>query len=230
MTRIIDAVYGALYDTLHNVGSLLVLNLLTTVCLFPLLAIVTVVLTGSGNLGAFPLTICLIVGVLPCPAVLPLHMIANRIARGDLVMFARDSREALTRFGLKALGVWCISLAVAGVLAANIAFYSGTHIPLAVGFRYVCVSLLVVWLCIHLYALPLVIENRTSGVLDTYRKAFALALMFPGFTLAIALVWIAMVGLFGFTGILAVLGLALTVSLQQQTMVALFERDLLAPE
>jgi hypothetical protein len=225
VTRYRETLWGTLDTTFHNVGLLLLLNLATTLLLFPVLVLITLGLSATGLLSAFPLTAALAAAVLSCPLVAPLQIASNRLARGYAVWILRDSREFMGKHGFLVLRLWLLDLLITAGLIANIGFYTTHTAPIAIGLRVLFVYLLFGWLAMHIYVYPLIVEDRTSGLLDTYRKTFQLSLLFPVYTMVIGAIWLALVAVLSLFGILAVLGLALTVSLQHHALAALLERS-----
>lgn len=225
MKRYREALWGALDTALHNIGVLLALNLATTLLLFPLLAVLTIVLSGTGLLGAFPLSAGVAAAVLTCPLTAPLQTVVNRMARGYSIWVLRESREILRTYGFLLLRIWLIDLVITIAMVANISFYATQGPPVLVALRFVWIYVLIAWLAIHLYIYPLIVEDRVTSTLDAYRKAMQLSMVFPGFTLIVGLIWLALVALLSLTGVLAVLGLAVTISLQHHALAAVLERD-----
>jgi hypothetical protein len=220
-----EALWGALDTSLHNIGVLLALNLATTLLLFPLLAILTFVLSSTGLLGAFPLSAGVAAAVLTCPLTAPLQTVINRMARGYSIWVLRESREVLQTYGFLLLRIWLLDLVVTIAMVANISFYTTHGPPVLVALRFVWIYILFAWLVIHVYIYPLIVEDRVTGILDTYRKTVQLSMVFPGFTLIVGVIWLALVALLSLTGVLALLGLAVTISLQHHALAAVLDRD-----
>lgn len=225
MERIVGALWGAIVDFAHNIGVLLVLNLLTSLALFPLLALLTYLLGGFGLLAAFPITAGLLVAVLPCPLATPVQVTANTLARGAMLMPLRQSIATWRQGGRLVVFLWLIGIAVTALLVGNVVFYARQSSGVAYVLRYLWLYALLLWLAMQLYVYPLVIEERTTGIIDTYRKAAALAVLFPWFTAGLVLLWLATITVLSLTGILAVAGLAFAALLQHHAVAQLLERS-----
>lgn len=185
-----------------------------------LLSVPLVVLLGAAGYlthqyPLVPLGLLVLLGVLPNPAAAGVQYLAHQLAHHEYIYLA-DQAEGLRRYWRIALRLWLISTAITVILAGNLAFYATeAHFGAARIITALWLIALVIWLAAHLYVFPLIIEQEVKRPLLIYRNALVLTLARPGFTLVVGMCWFPLLLVSSATGLILIVGLALTAGIQQ---------------
>jgi uncharacterized membrane protein YesL len=122
------------------------------------------------------------------PALFGLHYAVNRLVH------QRDADWRVLLEGVR-LHFWrswrwgLANLIVLPLLAVNIFFYSFEETLWAVPARLITIGLLVTWMCIQIYVIPLVMEQRDQRLRVAFRNAFVICLKRPLYTLGYLLLF-----------------------------------------
>jgi hypothetical protein len=210
-------------------GSISVLsNVVTFLFSIPLLVAIGVLAYPSRSWSLIPLGAAFLVGVLPNPAALPAHAVARVLAHDEDVDFRRQlgEQQALVQ---PAFRCWLASIAVTAIIILNLAYYSHSGLPIAGSLELLWLFILLIWIAVNLYVLPLVLDQEDKRVLPVYRNAAVMVLARPAFSLVILPVWLAVLILTCTTGLATVIGFSLGASIQQNAftrLVPTFNRTL----
>ena len=195
---------------------MMVANVVAVVLALPLLIVLGLVSYGAGSFAGLSLGIALLVGVLPNPVMSGLQFVARELANGDIVMLS-DQWDGFRRYWAITLRAWLLSVAVTIVIVANITFYASAGLPplLSVPLRLAWLYVLLLWLAIHLYVFPLLLEQEVKRIVLAYRNALVMTVSRPGFAVVVAPLWLLLLSLASATGLVTIIGLALGAAIQQ---------------
>jgi len=175
------------------------------------------------SLSLVPLGIALLVGALPNPACMGLQTLARELARGDTADL-REQWQGLRMHWRVSLRAWLIAAAITITCVVNMAFYATQAAKPATRLHAVAVPLFLVWalfllfwLGIHLYVAPLLLAQAEARVLLAYRNAAVIMLSRPVASWTVILIWLGALVFTSATALATVIGLALAVSIQQNT-------------
>ena len=198
-------------------------NLVAAVLSIPFILAVGVVALSSRSFSLLPLGVALFVGVLPNPCTAGVHVMAHELATGGYLTFS-DYWEGLRRYARPAGFAWLLSFAVTVVILGNMAFYAhsagyatGTLRAVGLPLFLLWLFLLVIWISIHLYVFPLLIEQEVKNIRLVYRNAALMVIGRPSVVAIVMPVWIFVLTLSSITGVVTFLGLALCASIQHNT-------------
>ena len=187
-------VYGrAIVDLYEEWFSLIVANLICFVCFVPGLAVflglmgILLQRPEAEQLWALLIPLTLIAVLIGGPALAGVHNLTNPIPHEKRIDFSYFW-EGFKGYYLKSwqiLGLWVVGTAM---LAANVWFYrmwwqQGTQIALVPVILFLWI--MVLWLSILPYLLPLLVEQEDKRVLLVFKNAILLALVNPGFTVLV---------------------------------------------
>lgn len=188
------SVYGrAIVDLYEEWFSLIGANLVCFVCFIPglmvLLGLLGIVMqrpeAGQFWILLLPLTV---IGILAGgPALAGVHNLTNPIPHERRIEFAYFW-EGFRRYYLKSWQIAALWVLGAATLGVNIWFYrmwwqQGTQIALLPVILFLWI--MVLWLGIQPYLLPLLLEQEDKRVLLVFKNAMLLALVNPGFTVLV---------------------------------------------
>lgn len=199
-----------------------VTNVITLVLSLPLAAVVVAILLALRVPNTLALAVAA-VAVLPNPLAAGLQQIANEQARADGVFFS-DIWDGLRRHGPIAFRAWLLSLLGTGIIVVNLGYYGRAGGAVGLIVVGIWVYVLLVWLAMHLYIYPLLMEQEVKRVILVFRNAFVMTASHPVFTGVVVFVWLLMLLATSLTGLIAVVGLAMAASLQQNATVVLLGR------
>jgi uncharacterized membrane protein YesL len=145
------------------------------------------------------------------PALMGMMYLANRLVHGQSVG-VRVFFEGFKRYFVKSWQVALLNLVVAIIFGVNIQFYNRFDTLAAQALRILWSYLLVVWVLVQLYVLPVLLEQEEPRVLLALRNATLLAVTNPVFTLLLAVVLVLVSGLCVVLGAPVVLLLAAIVA------------------
>jgi hypothetical protein len=188
------ALVGLYEETLVLVGgnvAALMLNLPLGLLLF-LIGLPLVSNTEGQNSQWLIAVIAWLMPLMPTPGNVALAGL-TRVAAGPDVPRLVAFRESLGRHWRLAARATLVSLIVLGALVWNVWFYLniGTGWPLFVGIFWLYATVL--WLCLHIYLLPLMVHLEEPRLFDLYRRSAFVALGHAGYTLLL-LVLVLVVG------------------------------------
>jgi hypothetical protein len=199
-------------------------NVIAIVLALPVIVLVLLLATFSPSLSYVPLGVAVLVGVLPNPACMGLHIVAREMAYGEAPEFM-DFRRGLREYWRVALRIWLVSAAITAVCFLNVAFYAtqasshtstlrGIAGPLSILWGLLLLS----WLAIHLYVAPLLQAQEEPSVLLVYRNALVLTVSRPLTNCVIIPVWLLLLVVTSATGLVTIIGLALAAAIQQNAL------------
>jgi hypothetical protein len=209
--RAIRASYGQIG---RYVGLMIVANIGATVLVLPILAIAIAAALLLHAQAGIAVGVAVIVGILPSPSNAGIQFVTHEAADVTTV-FWRDQLDGLRRYGLQALKVWVVALAMTILLAGNAVFYARLGFPGSRVVAAVWLLALLFWLMIHLYVYPLLMRQEVHGILLLYRNAALMTLARPIFTISLTLVWWLVLFATTLTGFVGVIGLVVCASIQQ---------------
>lgn len=179
----------------------------------------TVVYTLASLLGG------LLVIFGPNPAGAGFHYYANRKINDERVEFS-VFWEGLRMYWKRTLYLFLISIGGTALLLVNIVFYFSRQEQIlgAVGMIFIWV-LVIGWLPMQMYAVPLLMEQQSKSVRLVVRNAAVLALGNPGFSLVlfVLIVILAAVSVV-IPVVVTLLGGALVAVIEQHAVITLLER------
>ncbi len=214
----------AIGSALSQVSSHLALsfasNLVSFALSLPLLLIISVLAYITRSIGIVPVGVVVLVAVLPNPALAGVQMMNREFSHNEFPNLGTQL-TGLKQYWRPALRIWLVAFVVTAVIFVNLAFYasrskSGSFIFGAAGpLEIVWIVVLFFWLTLHLYVYPLMLQQDVQGVFVTYRNAALMAVSRPLYTWSITIVWLAILLLFSATGLVTLIGLALSAAIQQ---------------
>lgn len=196
---------------------MMVTNLVGIVLSLPILVLTWIVIRAASLPAAL---LVVVVAVLPNPVLAGIQFVSFELTQGRSV-FTSDQWNGLRRYGPPAVKVWLLSLAGTAVIVANIDYYLRATFSFARLLEIIWIYVLIVWVAVHLYVYPLIIEPMMKRTLAIYRAAFVMAIGRPLFTGVTTLIWLLILLLSAGSGLIAVFGLALAVAIQQCATAAL---------
>lgn len=194
---------------------MLAVNLVTAVLSVPFAAVLALLVlalrlpTGTGLIvvGVFLLT-------LPTPAAAGLQWMMRDLAHREPVQLS-DWWDGLKALGPVALRTWLIATAGLTIIFANLAYYPRAHFSFSPVMKITWAYILFMWLCIHVYVYPLIVEQDVKSVTLVYRNAFVLASANRLVTLAITIAWVGVAVLCTLSLLIAFVGFAVAAGVQQ---------------
>lgn len=214
------AIGSALAQVLTHVTASLLGNLVAILLSVPLIVAIGALAVGVKSFSLVPLGVAFLIGVLPNPCTAGVQVVAHELATGEVVTFG-DYWKGLRRYARLATLVWLLSLIASAVMLGNIIFYvrqvgsGASHFHTIAGPLLVLwVLVFVIWISIHLYVFPLLVEQEIKNIWLIYRNAALMVLSRPGATLVVVPVWLAILIVSSATGLATLLGLALGASIQ----------------
>ena len=148
-------------------------------------------------------------------------MIAHELASGEDVTF-RDHWQGFRRYARPAAFAWIGSLAVTAVVLGNMAFYAhavgastGILRTIAPPLFLFWLLLCILWISMHLFVFPLLIEQEVRSVWLVYKNAFLIAVARPSVLVVVVPVWLLLLLVSSTTGLATFIGLAISASIQQ---------------
>lgn len=125
---------------------------------------------------------------LPLPVVCgALCHVTNQVARGKVATWSLFG-EGIRRYWPKSLGVAGVNLVALAVLLSNLRFYT---VVATGGWANVLLSLWLVagiyWGLVQIYWFPMILELESEKVLEALRRAAALVIISPGFSLSVGI-------------------------------------------
>jgi hypothetical protein len=215
------AIGSALAQVFTHFTASLLGNLTAALLSVPLVLAIGAASFEARSFSLIPLGVAFLIGVLPNPCNGGVQVIARELAAGHFVSF-QDYSVGLRRYARLAAMTWLVSLVVSAVLLANIAFYARAIGSSTAALRAIAPPLLFLWLllfalwiCIHLYVFPLLIEQEDKRIRLVYRNALLMVLARPSTTLVLVPVWLAILLLASATGLVTIIGLAVGAGIQQ---------------
>jgi len=214
------AIGSAVAQIYGHVAASLAGNIIAFVLCVPLLVLIGAAAHGLRSFSLIPLSVTLLIGVLPNPCTGGIHLVCNEIIHGDIIE-PRDQWSGLKTYGRMTIVPWLLSVLVSAGILANMAFYArtfGSHgsriqgiaLPLF-GFWLV---LLLLWISIHLYVFPLFLEQEVKKATLVYRNAFLMVVGRPRTTVTVVPIWLFLLLICSATGLATVVGLALSAAIQ----------------
>jgi hypothetical protein len=193
---------------------MMIANLTASLLSLPILLGLGIAAGLMRSLGFGTVAIVLVAGVLPNPFTAGLQYLSYLMAtqKGN---FLSDQWDGLRVFAPVAVRVWLLALAGTAVILANIFFYARSSLPPARFLEIIWLYVLLVWVCVHLYVYPLIVEQNIKRVLLIYRNAFVMTASRPVFTMVAVVAWLGILLISTSTGLVLVIGLALAASIQQ---------------
>lgn len=196
-------------------------NVVAMLLSLPLLLLLSLLVIVTGSLQLLPLGVVLLLGVLPNPAAAGLQVVMHDLATHTYPNTGTQVR-GLQSHWLDALKLWTISLAITLIIVGNIALYAhlatgkgnAAH-AVAAPIEMLWLCALLVWCAIHLYAYPLLLEQKVKRTFLAYRNAAIMAFSHPVFTIVVLIIWLAILILSAFSGLVTLFGLAFAASIQQ---------------
>lgn len=208
------AVGAAFAQVTSHFAISLIANLTAAVLSIPLVLLIGIGGYVTRSFGLLPLSIALLIGVLPNPVMAGVQAVARDLAHRETI-YLSDQIDGLRRYWRIALKAWLFSVPITALIILNLAFYANAQFPLSSILALIWLFVLFTWLEAHLYVFPLLIEQEVKRILLVYRNAVLMAVSRPLFTLMVVLLWLALLLLCSATGLIAVIGLALSASIQQ---------------
>jgi hypothetical protein len=134
--------------------------------------------------------------LIPLPVVSgALCFVTNQISRGKAITW-HAFLVGIRRYWGKSLVVGLINLVVLILIATNIQFYGavlqGTWTNLVVSLWLILGAY---WLLVQIFWFPMILELENEKILLALRNALAMAIITPGFTLSLAMIMVAIIGL-----------------------------------
>lgn len=204
----------------------LVSNLVGAVLSIPILILVLLLTRSFNGIVAIGAGITLLVTVLSNPVLGGVHVIARDLARREVVVTS-DAWEGIREYWKVALRAYGISLPVSLVIFLNLIFYTGSgfarspigdlKVPIIVFWLLV----LLLWLSLHLYIWPLMIEQERPSALLAFRNAAVLLLKRPLFTWLVTIFWILIGLVSAITGLVAFVGIIFGAVIQETALASL---------
>jgi uncharacterized membrane protein YesL len=219
MREALGVLGDAFSGTSRRLWGMGVANVTAILLSLPGAAVLTLVLLATRMPDTLAL-VAIAVAVLPNPFAAGLQFIANESARGEGI-FLSDMWDGLRRYFLLALKGWLLSVGGTMVIFANLRFYPSLQGPLGVVVEVFWFYVLVVWLAMHLYVYPLLMEQRVKRLVLIYRNAFVMTATRPLFSIVVAVAWLFILLLASLTGLIAVVGLALGACIQHNAAITL---------
>jgi hypothetical protein len=199
-------------------------NLLAMLLSLPIVLVLIVVAFFVHSLSVVPLGIAVLVGALPNPACMGLQTLARELARGQTAEFG-EQWQGIRTYWRVSLRAWLMAATITITCALNAAFYATRAANPATSWHAVATALFVVWtlilllwLGVHLYVAPLLLAQAEARVLLAYRNAAVMMLSRPVASLAVSLIWLGALVFTSATALATIIGLALAVSIQQNTV------------
>jgi hypothetical protein len=210
-------------------------NLLAMLLSLPIVLVLIVVAFFVHSLSVVPLGIAVLVGVLPNPACMGLQTLARELGRGDTLNLG-EQWQGLRTYWRVSLRAWLIAAAITITCALNVAFWAAQAANTAASLHAVAAPLFLVWallllfwLGVHLYVAPLLLAQEEPRVLLAYRNAAVLMLSRPVASWTVILIWLGVLVFTSATALATIIGLALAVFIQQNTLRRLLPTVLPAP-
>jgi uncharacterized membrane protein YesL len=180
----------------------------------PLLLLIGIVAYPTRSWSLIPIGGALLVGVLTNPAAVGVQSVARDLAHQEDVDLRRQV-EMLRRYALPSLKCWLTGLVITGVIVLNLVFYARSRLPIAGALQLLWLLVLWLWLAVHLFVFPLLLDQEVKTVPAVYRNAFVMTFARPVFTMVTALFWLAELTLASSTGLTVIIGLVLGAAIQQ---------------
>jgi hypothetical protein len=220
MTLALRAFASSVAQVFTHVSVSVASNVITFLMSIPVLVVLGIIAYPSRSWSLIPFGASLFIGVLPCPSGVPIHAVARLLAHDEDVDLRRQLPEQ-KRYLLPALKSWLASAVVTGVIILNLAYYSHSGLPIAGSLELLWLLVLLVWLSVNFYVLPLIMDQEDKRVLPVYRNAAIMALGRPAFTAVLLPLWLAELLLTSATGLTTIIGFGLSASIQQNAFVRL---------
>jgi hypothetical protein len=230
------AVRSACYQVFSHFAVSFGGNLLAMLLSLPIVLVLIVVAFFVHSLSVVPLGIAILVGALPNPACMGLQTLARELGRGDTLNFG-EQWQGLRTYWRVSLRAWLIAAAITITCALNVAFWATQAVNPATRLHGVAAPLFLVWalillfwLGVHLYVAPLLLAQAEARVLLAYRNAAVIMLSRPVASWTVILIWLGALVFTSATALATIIGLALAVSIQQNTFRLLLPNVLPAQE
>ncbi|HLJ67688.1 MAG TPA: hypothetical protein VKX16_10060 [Chloroflexota bacterium] len=196
---------------------LLFANICALLISAPILLIVVIV--PRQDVAASRLLFALLIAVLPNPAVAGVHYMLRQYLADDPYAGFGEMWAGLRRYFLPALLLWLAALPVSAIILANLLFYAHLHLAAVSFLEALWIGILVVWLGIHLYVYPLLMEQEDMRPLTVYRNATVITFARPLFTGLVLLVWLLLLALFALAVVpLTLIGLSAGAAIQESAL------------
>ncbi len=243
MSRAIGVIWLGIKDVYDDLFPFVGMNLLWILPSFALVALFDVLLSpivlGVGYFGqpsptsgaqtaTFTL-VALLGGLLvvfgPNPAGAGFHYYANRKLNDERVEFS-FFWEGLRLYWKRSLYLFLISIGGTALVLVNVVFYFSRQEQIlgAVGMIFVWV-LVIGWLPMQMYAMPLLMEQESKSVRLVIRNAAVLALGNPGFSLVLFVIIVVFAAVSVLIPVIvALFGGALVAAIEEHAVVTLLER------
>lgn len=155
----------------------------------------------------FFVLVTLITPLIPSPALVGLYASARELAKGEAVSWSLFW-SSLRRYVWKALALFFLTTVGTLVLFVAVAFYFSDPNPILKGVGYILFYVLLIWLTMQLFLLPLLLEQERWNPLRLYRNAFAVLVWKPLLGLGLLFVTLFVIVVSGLTVIgMPILGL-----------------------
>lgn len=220
LKQIGQALQGTLRQIGNNWWTLALANLVAVILSLPLLLGVVFVATATHSIAVPTGILVLVLGVLPNPMAAGMQFLAFELAHREGI-FLSEQWAGLRTFGPLALRLWALSLTGSAIILGNVAIYTHWTGPVAIALRFIWLYVLLIWVSMHLYVYPLLMEQQVKSTFLVYRNAFVIAMSRPVFTTVMGCIWLLILVLTSGTALAALLGLALAACLQQNAAAVL---------
>lgn len=217
------------YDELYRIIGMNLMWFAASAILFGVINVVITLIWGEsfvGGLANAAAGLLLVIG--PNPAGTGLHYFTRHIAKEQILHFS-FFWEGLRMFWRKTTILFLISLGVTGVLIVNMGFYfeRGDESPVFTGVAVFIGWVMVVWLMMQPYMLPMLIEQEDKRVLIVFRNSLLLALdniVLSIFALLVFILVALVPMLFGFPLIIAAFGGGLVAMMSERMTLGLIPK------
>jgi MFS family permease len=217
------------YDELYRIIGMNLMWFAGSAVLFAVINGVINIIWGESIVGGFANAVAgLIVVIGPNPAAAGLHYFTRHIVMEEILHFS-FFWEGLRMFWRKATLIFLICLGVTGILLVNMGFYfeRGADNVIFTGVAVFIGWVMVVWLMMQPYMLPMLIEQEDKRVLIVLRNSLLLAvdnIVLSIFALLVFALFALVPMLFGFPLIIATFGGGLVAMMSQRMTLGLIPK------
>jgi hypothetical protein len=217
------------YDELYRIIGMNLMWFAVSAVMFVVINGIIAVIWGESIVASFAIGVTgLILVIGPNPAAAGLHYFTRHIVKDEILHFS-FFWEGLRMFWRKATLIFLICLGVTGILLVNMGFYfeRGADNVIFTGVAVFIGWVMVVWLMMQPYMLPMLIEQEDKRVLIVLRNSLLLAvdnIVLSIFALLVFALFALVPMLFGFPLIIATFGGGLVAMMSQRMTLGLIPK------
>jgi uncharacterized membrane protein YesL len=135
----------------------------------------------------FPIGVPMLMPFLPSPALVGLYALTRQLANNEGVSWTLFW-SSIRQYFRRALAIFVVSTAVTLLLRVAVGFYVSDTNPVLNLIGYALLYLLIFWLILQLYVIPLLLEQERWNLVRLYRNAFVVMAVKPVLSLILFII------------------------------------------